>query len=136
MTTDIHAEAASTAEAAHGAHDHHPHDDGEDHGTYRSYLTGFVLSAILTAIPFALVMTGVLPKAATVALVVGFAMVQIVVQMIYFLHMNPRSQGGWNMMALLFTLIILVIVVSGSLWVMHHLNTHVMSSHDMEAMRR
>ncbi len=121
--------------ADHG-HDHHDHDDGHDHGSYRSYLTGFVLSAVLTAIPFALVMTGVLPTGATIAAVIGFAMIQIVVQMIYFLHMNPRSEGGWNMLALIFTLVILVIVISGSLWVMHHLQVNMMPAHDMEAMAR
>lgn len=120
--------------SAHPEHDHQ--DDGHDHGTYRSYLTGFILSAVLTAIPFALVMTGALPKSVTVAAVVGFAVVQIVVQMIYFLHMNPRSEGGWNLLALIFTLIIVVIVISGSLWVMHHLNANMTPVHDMEAMRR
>ncbi|ATQ42945.1 cytochrome o ubiquinol oxidase subunit IV [Caulobacter mirabilis] len=120
-------------------HDHHghDHDDGYDHGTHRSYIVGFLLSAILTAIPFALVMTGVLPKPVAAAAVVGFAIVQIVVQMIYFLHMNPRSEGGWNMLALVFTVIIVVIAVSGSLWVMHHLNTNMMPphEHDIEAVR-
>jgi cytochrome o ubiquinol oxidase operon protein cyoD len=123
---------------AHGAHDDHGHghDDGHDHGTYRSYFIGFILSAVLTAIPFALVMTGVLPPAAAGAAVVGFAVVQIIVQMICFLHMNPRSEGGWNLLALVFTLIILVIVISGSLWVMHHLQVNMMPAHDMEAMAR
>lgn len=123
-----------SAPTEHAAHGHDDHDAGQDHGGYRSYLTGFILSAVLTAAPFALVMTGALPAATTGALVVGFAVVQIVVQMIYFLHMNPRSEGGWNMLALLFTLIIVVIVISGSLWVMHHLNANMMPVHDMEAM--
>ncbi len=113
----------------------HDHADDHDHGTYRSYLIGFVLSVVLTAIPFAVVMTGALPNWAAIAVVVGFAVVQIVVQMIYFLHMSPKSEGGWNLLALLFTLIIVVIVLSGSLWVMHHLNSNMMPVHDMEAMR-
>lgn len=118
-------------DVAHEAH----HGDDHDHGTYRSYLIGFILSVVLTAIPFAVVMTDMLPKAATLAVIVGFAVAQIVVQMIYFLHMSPKSEGGWNLLALLFTLIIVVIVLSGSLWVMHHLNTNMMPVHDMEAMR-
>lgn len=122
-----------SAETGHG---HDDHADGHDHGSYRSYLTGFILSAVLTAIPFALVMTGALPTGATIAVVIGFAVVQIVVQMVYFLHMNPRSEGGWNLLALAFTLIILVIVIAGSLWVMHHLEVNMMPAHDMEAMAR
>lgn len=122
-----------TDPALHGA-EHHRDDGGHDHGSYRGYLTGFLLSVVLTAIPFALVMTKVLPSGLTGGLVIAFAMVQIVVHMIYFLHMNTRSEGGWNMLALIFTLIILVIVVTGSLWVMHHLNVNMMPDHAMDAM--
>jgi cytochrome o ubiquinol oxidase operon protein cyoD len=98
-------------------------------------MIGFVLSVILTAIPFALVMTGVLPTQATALIVMGFAVVQIVVHMIYFLHMNSKSEGGWIMLALIFTIIVVVIALSGSLWVMYHLNTNMMPmTHDMAQM--
>ena len=53
---------------------------------------------------------------------------QIVVHMIYFLHMNTKSEGGWTMMALIFTLILVVIVLTGSIWVMYHLNANMMPS--------
>jgi cytochrome o ubiquinol oxidase subunit 3 len=77
------------------------------HGTLKGYMTGFVLSVVLTAIPFWLVMGKVFDKqAGTTALVVmAFAAVQIVVHMIYFLHMNTKSEGGWTMLALIFTLV-------------------------------
>ncbi len=109
---------------AHGA-DHGEH--GASHVTLRGYLTGFVLAAILTAIPFWLVMADVLGNATTTAIVImAFAAVQIVVHMIYFLHMNSRSEGGWTMMALIFTIVIVAIALSGSLWVMYHLNSNMM----------
>lgn len=97
------------------------------HGTLKGYLTGFALSVVLTAVPFALVMTGVLAnKEATALLISAFAFTQIVVHMIYFLHMSPKSQGGWTMMALLFTVVLVVIALAGSLWVMYHLNVNMM----------
>ncbi len=107
---------------------------GEDHGSRRSYLLGFGLSVVLTAIPFALVVTGALPAALTGGIVVALGVAQIVVHMIFFLHMNPRSEGGWSMLALIFTVIVVVIALSGSLWVMHHLNTNMMPVHDMSQM--
>ena len=115
--------------------DHLGHE-AHNHGSFRSYMIGFVLSVILTAIPFALVMTGALPPQATALIVMAFAVVQIVVHMIYFLHMNSRSEGGWTLLALMFTLILVVITLSGSLWVMHNLNTHMMplDAHDMKQM--
>jgi cytochrome o ubiquinol oxidase operon protein cyoD len=127
---------SADAHAAHGhGHDDHGHDDGRDHGSMKSYLIGFFLSVILTAIPFWLVMTGAIEnKNWTIAIVVAFAVVQIVVHMIYFLHMNTTSDAGWTMMALIFTIIIVVIALSGSLWVMYHLNVNMMPVHDMRNM--
>ncbi|TPK92504.1 MULTISPECIES: cytochrome o ubiquinol oxidase subunit IV [unclassified Mesorhizobium] len=122
------------------AHDHaadhgHAHG-GAAHGTLKTYLTGFVLSVILTAIPFWLVMTGAIDnKQATAIVVMAFAAVQIVVHMVFFLHMNTASEGGWSMLALIFTLILVVIVLTGSLWVMYHLNANMMPGlHDMREM--
>lgn len=111
---------------AHADHGHDAHG-GASHGTMRSYVTGFLLSVVLTAIPFWLVMGDVLGNATMTAVVIMiFAAVQIVVHMIYFLHMNTRSEGGWSMMALIFTIVIVAIALSGSLWVMYHLNANMM----------
>lgn len=116
-----------------GPHDGHGHghDDDHDedapHSTFSGYMTGFVLSVILTAIPFWFVMGGVFEKSSTTAIMILFlAAIQIVVHMIYFLHMNGKSQGGWNLLSLMFTIVLVVITLSGSLWVMYHLNQNMM----------
>jgi len=117
--------SAHNEHAAHGGHgDHHgDHDDGAPHATVKGYLTGFILSLILTAIPFWIVMGNVFDKSSTTAFVVlAFAAVQIVVHMIYFLHLNAKSEHGWTMLALIFTVVVVVITLSGSLWVMYHMN--------------
>lgn len=109
-------------------HDHAHGDDhghGAPHGSLRSYVIGFVASVVLTVIPFWLVMGNVLSNNLTTALVVmGLGAVQIVVHMVYFLHMNGKSEGGWTLMALIFTAIIVLIALVGSLWVMNHLHTN------------
>jgi cytochrome o ubiquinol oxidase subunit IV len=129
--------AASHGHGAHDGHDAH-HDDGPvSHSTFKGYMTGFVLAVVLTAIPFWLVMGKVIPSANTTSLVIlGFAAVQIVVHMIYFLHMDAKSESGWNMLALIFTIVLVVITLAGSLWVMYHMNTNMMpmSVHDMKNM--
>jgi cytochrome o ubiquinol oxidase operon protein cyoD len=107
--------------------DDHAHDAAASHGTLKSYLTGFGLSAVLTAIPFWIVMTGAIEARAIAAIVVlAFAAVQIFVHMIYFLHMNTRSENGWTMMALIFTVVMVIITLTGSIWVMYHLNANMM----------
>ena len=120
---------------ASGTHAHpnpDAHGDGHDHGTRRTYLIGFALSVILTAIPFWLVMADVIADTMIATIVImGFGVVQIFVHMVYFLHMNTKSEGGWTMMAAIFTIIVIVIALSGSLWVMFHLNTNMMPGHIM-----
>ena len=97
------------------------------HGTLRDYITGFLLSAILTALAFWLVMGDVLEDDRATALVIMvFAAVQVIVQVVFFLHVSARSESGWTMVSLLFTLIIVVITLAGSLWIMHHLNHNMM----------
>jgi cytochrome o ubiquinol oxidase operon protein cyoD len=114
---------------------HADHAAGHGHGSLRSYLIGFGLSVVLTAIPFWLVMSGVLDsRQATALTIMVFAAAQIVVHMIFFLHMSARSENGWTMMALIFTLVIVGITLSGSLWVMYHLNVNMMPGHAMSQM--
>lgn len=129
MSTEAHANHGGS-HADHG----HGHDAGV-HATLGGYLIGFGLSVVLTAIPFWLVMSGVLGSNEVTAItVMVFAAAQIVVHMIFFLHMSPRSEDGWTMMALIFTLVMVLITLAGSLWVMYHLNTNMMPSHNMSRM--
>ncbi|KQM28030.1 MULTISPECIES: cytochrome o ubiquinol oxidase subunit IV [unclassified Sphingomonas] len=134
--------------AGHAHHDAHGHDhahgrghgghgDAPAHGSRKDYVIGFLLSVLLTAIPFALVMTNAFADTRiTAGIVMICAVVQIVVHMIYFLHMNTKSESGWTLMALIFTVVLVVIVLSGSLWVMYHMNLNMMPqmSGDMGAM--
>jgi len=121
----------------HHDHGHHGHDVYVTHYSAKDYMIGFALSAILTIIPFWLVMGNVLAPETTKWVILAFAGVQLIVQMMYFLHLNSKSECGWNMMAAILTIVILVIVLAGSIWVMHHMNSNMMpgmgpnSTHDM-----
>ena len=117
-------------------HDHHDHEDHHD-SSMADYVKGFIFSVILTAIPFALIMTKAFSNnKTTVFVILAFAFVQVFVHMKYFLHMNAKSEGGWNLLALIFTAILVVIMFSGSVWVMYHLDNNMMpmstqNAHDM-----
>jgi cytochrome o ubiquinol oxidase operon protein cyoD len=128
--------ASHAGPADHGAapDGHDVHDNEEPHGSLQGYVIGFVLSVILTAVPFWLVMAHVVKNPTTTAFIVmAFAGVQIVVHMIYFLHMTPQAEGGWNMLALIFTLVLVTIALTGSMWVMYHLNNNMMPTGAMTA---
>lgn len=105
---------------------HHHSAAGESHGSVKSYVIGFVLSMVLTIIPFALVMKSGLPNSTLALIVVGFALVQIVVQLVYFLHMNGSSEQRWNVMAFAFTLLVIAILVAGCIWIMINLRYFMM----------
>lgn len=119
---------------AHAEHEHaadyqDAHDEASSHhGSFKDYLIGFVLAAVLTAIPFWIVIYDVFrnPKVGAVVILI-FAFVQIVVHMVYFLHMNSKSEGGWTVLALIFTSVLVVITLTGSLWVMDHLDSNMMT---------
>jgi len=113
--------------------DHAAHDE-ESHGSRPSYLIGFGLAVLLTVIPFWLVMTLPFSKQAIALIIMAFAAVQMVVHMLFFLHMNRRAEGGWSIMALLFTVTIVGIALSGSLWVMYHMNQNMMPAQKMSDM--
>jgi len=125
----------------HHGHDHHGHEGDGHHGSLKDYAIGFILSVILTAIPFWLVMTHQFEKSSTTAIVVlAFAAIQVVVHMVYFLHMNGKAEGGWSMLSTIFTVVLLFIVLSGSIWVMYHMNKNMMPSmgndvHNMQDMQ-
>jgi len=99
---------------------------GVSKGSLKSYLTGFVLSLLLTAMPFALVMSGTWSAAAALAGICGAGLVQILVHLHYFLHLDTSSAARWNVLALIFTFLIMVLFVGGTLWIMSSLNYRMM----------
>ena len=107
-------------------HSHNAHSGGS-HGSFGSYLTGFVLSVILTVAAFGLVINGTLTGLNALYAISGLALVQIIVHLVFFLHMNTSSEQRWNVTAFAFTALTAVIVIGGTLWVMHNVSMNMMS---------
>jgi cytochrome o ubiquinol oxidase operon protein cyoD len=99
---------------------------GASRGSFKSYATGFMLSIVLTVIPFALVMSGALSHSAALFGILGAAIVQILVHLHYFLHLDTSSAMRWNVLALLFALLIMILFVGGTIWIMYHLTHRMM----------
>lgn len=88
------------------------------HGTLGSYILGFVLSVGLTLGAFwAAAHLG--PFAA--ASIILAALVQLLVQLVFFLHMGRERKPQWQLLTLALTAVIVGIVVGGTLWIMHNL---------------
>ncbi len=127
MNIDAHASHNAAHAAGHDAQEGGHGGGHAPHVTLDGYLIGFGLSVLLTAVPFYLVMSDVLEsKTATALAITIIAVAQIIVHMVYFLHLDAKSEAGWNLMAIIFTAVILFIAVSGSLWIMYHLKVNMM----------
>lgn len=89
----------------------------------RSYLIGFVLAVVLTAIPFYVVITHVLPPQRAMVLIGVAAILQILVHLKFFLHINFTTTPKENLAAIAFTVVLIFIMVGGSFWIMFDLHS-------------
>jgi cytochrome o ubiquinol oxidase operon protein cyoD len=105
----------------------HIANSGESHGSAGGYTAGFILSVLLTAAAFGIVLTGTLTGHSALLAISALAFVQIVVHLVFFLHMNTSSGQKWNVMAFGFTVLTAVILIVGSLWIMHNVSMQMMS---------
>jgi cytochrome o ubiquinol oxidase operon protein cyoD len=103
----------------------HPQPDTHSHQTrYLSYVIGFALSLVTTLVAYFLVVNHVLPMQALVYTVLGIAVIQLIVQVIFFLHIGQGSR--WKIVSFVFTIMVVGVVVVGSIWIMHNLNYNMM----------
>ncbi|MBG6142767.1 cytochrome o ubiquinol oxidase operon protein cyoD [Labrenzia sp. EL_142] len=94
--------------------------------TLSTYLTGFVLAVVLTAIPFALVWAELLTGPAVYYVIAVAAVLQVVVHLVFFLHLNLRSTPAENLFFLGFAAVLIFIMFGGSLWIMMDLHHRMM----------
>ena len=95
---------------------------GSDHGTIKSYVVGFVLSIVITVLAFLLVAFKPVSSEIIYIVIAILAILQLYVQLVFFLHLNTRSEGRWNLLVFLFSLIVVLIIIFGSIWIMVNLN--------------
>ncbi len=90
----------------------------------KSYITGFVLSVGLTLMAYFIVIEDKFPGKTLLYLVSTLAVAQLLVQLVFFLHLGRESKPRLNLVMLLFAVMVVVIVVFGSLWIMINLDNN------------
>ena len=93
----------------------------------RPYITGFIFALVLTGIPFGLVAMELLPRMTMLVVIAVLAVVQVVVHLRYFLHIDLKATPRENILVLAFAAVLIFIMVGGSLWIMLDLNARMMS---------
>lgn len=100
------------------------------HGAVSSYIVGFVLAVILTVIPFYMAMK----STPNFFILVVFAVVQIIVHVVCFLHINGSQAQRWNLMTFIFAVVVILIIVIGSVWVMENTMQNMMTDKQQQRM--
>lgn len=94
--------------------------------TYRSYVIGFLLSIIITITAFYIAVCKIFSAANSYIMIYILAIIQLYVQLVFFLHLSDHSKTYWNIVSFVFTLVIIIILVSGTLWITYNLYTNMM----------
>jgi cytochrome o ubiquinol oxidase operon protein cyoD len=95
--------------------------------TFIAYLVGFLLSITLTLFAFGLVEWHVLSDTYLYVALISLAVTQLFVQSICFLRLNNSAEGQWNLLPFLFVIMIIMIMLSGTIWIMYYLNYNMLS---------
>lgn len=98
----------------------------EAHRERRSYVWGLVLAIILTGTAFGLAVFKVLTGPALFFAIGVLALVQIAVQFRFFLHIDLSRSKREDLQLILFTGLLVLIMVGGSLWIMASLDQRMM----------
>lgn len=94
----------------------------------KTYINGFILSIVLTLLAFGLVSQHVnsdhtaFSHTSLTWFLAGLATAQLLVQLVFFLHLGKESRPKLNLMAFYFMLLTVIIIVFGSLWIMDNLD--------------
>lgn len=86
------------------------------------YIIGFVGALTLTLVTFGVVAGHGLTNGWLTAVLVALALVQLGLQLVFFLHLGEETKPRWQLTAFLFTVVLVFVIVAGSLWIMYHLN--------------
>lgn len=93
-----------------------------EHGTMKSYVIGFLLSLVFTAIPYYLVVSKSVSGTTLLATILVFAVLQMAVQIFFFLHLGRGPKPLYNVVFFVSTIAIILVVVGGSIFIMNNLH--------------
>ncbi|MFZ1301485.1 MAG: cytochrome o ubiquinol oxidase subunit IV [Candidatus Microsaccharimonas sp.] len=102
----------------------HQLDHRHSQTRYISYIVGFGLSIVTTLMAYFFVVNELWPKETLIYVVMGIAVVQLVVQLVFFLHLGRGNR--WKLLTFIFAMLVVLIVVVGSLWIMQNLDYNMM----------
>jgi cytochrome o ubiquinol oxidase operon protein cyoD len=96
------------------------------HSILRAYVLGFLVSLLLTGVAYFITVQSAAPGISLYIALLVLACAQFAVQVICFLHLGSGHSSRERLIVLVCASVIVLILVSGSLWIMTHLNERMM----------
>ena len=106
------------------------------HGSWRIYAVGFALCILQTSVAFAVASTDIMTHESNLAAIACLAIGQVLVQLIFFVHLSTSPDAGTNTAAIVYAVLIIALLVIGSIWIMDHLNANMMPARAVMEMGR
>ena len=100
------------------------------------YTIGLALAVILTAVSFWVANTSLIWAPGVPLGLAVLAIAQMGVHLVFFLQIGTGPDNTNNVLALAFGLLVVTLIVSGSLWIMAHLNANMMPASAIMEMQR
>src|SRR5258706_14847435 len=98
--------------------------NGMNNITTKAYIAGFIFSLILTFVSYLLVINHIFSGLVLATALIEVALIQLIVQLFFFLHLGQESRPRWNLIFFLLTFGVVLLIMVGSLWIMNNLNYH------------
>lgn len=83
-----------------------------------SHIIGYLLSLALTALAFEAVMHHAMKFGVLLFIILVLAMVQILVQLLFFMHVTERHGPRYHILAFAIAMFFVFVFVGSSLWIM------------------
>jgi cytochrome o ubiquinol oxidase operon protein cyoD len=101
------------------------------HTSKKGYIFAFLSSIALTLAAYFLVENQLLVGPSLVFTIVALGIVQVIIQLVFFLYLGKEKRPRSNLLVFLFMALVLVILIAGTIWIMNSLNTRVMPPMEM-----
>jgi cytochrome o ubiquinol oxidase subunit IV len=109
--------------------------ENKSSGGFWTYTGGLIFALLLTAASFTVAKSNLIWPPGVPAGLAVLAIAQMGVHLVFFLHIGTDSEGTNNVLALAFGVLVVVLVVTGSLWIMDHLNANMLAPSQVLEMR-
>ncbi|QCI26880.1 hypothetical protein D9V80_01815 [Buchnera aphidicola (Thelaxes californica)] len=85
-----------------------------------NYFIGFFYSCLISVLSFIIIQNNKIFNENTFFILITLSILQLMIQIIYFFDIKKFVDWYWSICILIFSLLVILIILSGSIWIMHN----------------